>query len=97
MTSVGGGLRFGSSFTARCAALASIVAAVAIFVSAPAHAQVSVGDATVSQLAVSKTSIAFSKIDLSSNNLTQTKSFTITDRGGLALSVTVAPPAGSPI
>src|SRR3984957_16745354 len=96
VTSVGGGLWFGSSLTTRCAALASIVAAVAIFFSAPAQAQVSVGDATVSQLAVSKTSIAFSKIDLSSTNLTQTKSFTITDGGGLALSVTVAPPTGSP-
>jgi hypothetical protein len=96
VASVGGGLRFGFSFIARCAALASFIAAAAILFAAPVHAQVSIGDATVSQLAVSKTSLAFNKIDLSGNNLTQTKSFTITDSGGLALSVTVAQPAGSP-
>ena len=69
---------------------------VTVLFAASAHAQGSVGNATVSQLAVSKSSLAFNKIDLSSNNLTQTKSFTIRDGGGLALSVTVAPPAGSP-
>ncbi|MFZ2061813.1 MAG: hypothetical protein WAU82_12430 [Candidatus Binatus sp.] len=95
MTSIGGGLRFAFPFAAH-AATASLVAALVILFAAGAHAQVGVGDATVSELAVSKSSLSFSRIDLSSNTLTQTKSFTITDRGGLALSVTVAPPTGSP-
>lgn len=95
MTSIGGGLRFAFSFDAHAAA-ASLVAALVILFAAGAHAQLGVGDATVSELAVSKSSLSFSRIDLSSNTLTQTKSFTITDRGGLALSVTVAPPTGSP-
>ena len=96
MTSVGVGLRFVSSFIARCAAPASFIALVTVLFAASAYAQNSVGNATVSQLSVSKSSLAFNRIDLSSNNPTQTKSFTIKDGGGLALSVTVAPPAGSP-
>jgi hypothetical protein len=82
--------------TARWAALAPFIAAVTILFAASVHAQVSLGDATVSELEVSKSSLVFNKIDLSSNTLTQIKSFTITDGGGLALSVTVAPPAESP-
>src|SRR5580700_11008733 len=96
VASVGGGLRFRFSFTARCTAPASFIALVTILFAASAYAQDSAGNAAVSQLAVSKSSLAFSKIDLSSHNLTQTKSFTIRDGGGLALSVTVAPPSGSP-
>ena len=96
MTSVGVGLRFVFSFIARCAAPASFIALVTVLFAASAYAQNSVGNATVSQLSVSKSSLAFNRIDLSSNNPTQTKSFTIKDGGGLALSVTVAPPAGSP-
>ncbi len=95
MTSIGGGLRFAFSFAVHAAA-ASFIAALVILFAAGAHAQVSVGDATVSELAVSKSRLSFSRIDLSSNTPTQTKSFTITDSGGLALSVTVAPPTGSP-
>ena len=96
MTSVGVGLRFVCSFIARCAAPASFITLVTVLFAASAYAQNSVGNATVSQLSVSKSSLAFNRIDLSSNNPTQTKSFTIKDGGGLALSVTVAPPAGSP-
>jgi hypothetical protein len=96
VTSFGGGLRFAFSFAARCAAVASFITAFAILFAASAHAQVGVGDATVSELAVSKSSLSFNKIDLTSNTLTQTKSFTVTDGGGLALSVTVAPPTESP-
>src|SRR5580700_1496139 len=96
VASVGGGLRFRFSFTARCTAPASFIALVTVLFAASAYAQNSVGNATVSQLSVSKSSLAFNRIDLSSNNPTQTKSFTIKDGGGLALSVTVAPPAGSP-
>jgi hypothetical protein len=96
VTSVGVGLRFVFSLIARSAAPASFIALVTVLFAASAYAQNRVGNATVSQLAVSKSSLAFHRIDLSSKNPTQTKSFTIKDSGGLALSVTVAPPTGSP-
>ncbi len=96
MTSFGGALRISFSLAARWVALASFTAAVTILFAASVHAQLSVEAATMSKLEVSKSSLAFNKIDLSSKTPTRTKSFSIKNGGGLALSVTVAQPAGSP-
>jgi hypothetical protein len=88
VTSVGGGLRFVFSSGARRAAITSLVVFAAILFAANAQA-------TVSKLEVSTNSLDFNKIDLSSSTVTETKSFTLKDGGGTALSVTVAQPVGS--
>jgi hypothetical protein len=88
VTSVGGGLRFVFSSGARRAAITSLVVFAAILFAANAQA-------TVSKLEVSINSLDFNKIDLSSSTVTETKSFTLKDGGGTALSVTVAQPVGS--
>jgi hypothetical protein len=88
VTSVGGGLRFVFSSGARRAAITSLVVFAAILFAANAQA-------TVSKLEVSTNSLDFNKIDLSSSTVTETKSFTLKDGGGTALSVTVTQPVGS--
>lgn len=99
MTSVGGGVRSASSYSALRAAVASLVLTVTILVAAGAHAQVSAGNAKtgklVSKLAVTPKQLDFSRIHLSSGTVTEAKSFTIEDTGGVALSVTVGAPSGS--
>ncbi|HKN15255.1 MAG TPA: hypothetical protein VJX68_18850 [Candidatus Binatus sp.] len=79
--------------------IASFIAA-AIFVAASAHAQMTSGDVRsrehVSKLVVTPILLAFNKIDLSSQTVSETKSFIVEDTGRIALSVTVAPASGSP-
>ncbi|MGA7871503.1 MAG: hypothetical protein WCA22_11440, partial [Candidatus Binatus sp.] len=79
--------------------IASFIAA-AIFVAASAHAQMTSGDASsrahVSKLAVTPNPLPLDTIDLSSQTVSETRSFIVEDTGGIALSVTVAPASGSP-
>jgi hypothetical protein len=92
-----------SSRIARTASIASFILAWPILFSfsLSAHAQDAVGsdnarhDAPVSRLEVTPTTLDFGKINLSSGPATENKSFVIKDKGGAALSVTVAPAAGS--
>ncbi len=92
-----------SSRIARAASIASFILALLILFSfsLSARAQDAVGidnarrDASVSKLEVTPTTLDFGKINLSSGAATETKSFVIKDNGGAALSVTVAPAAGS--
>jgi hypothetical protein len=84
---------------ARCGAVVSFVIAAAILFASIVHAQASAPDikqqAAVSKLGVSPKNRNFNKINLARKTLTETKSFTISDSGSLALSVTVAAPVGS--
>ena len=92
-----------SSRIARTASIASFILAWPILFSfsLSARAQDAVGsdnarrDAPVSRLEVTPTTLDFGKINLSSGTATENKSFVIKDKGGAALSVTVAPAAGS--
>ncbi len=92
-----------SSRIARAASIASFILTFLILFSLRARAQDAFGDdndnarrdTSVSKLEVTPTSLNFGKINLSSGAATETKSFVIKDNGGIALSVTVAPPAGS--
>ena len=90
-----------SSRIARAASIASFILTLLILFSLSARAQDAVGndnarrDASVSKLEVTPTTLKFGKINLSNGAATETKSFVIKDNGGIALSVTVAPPAGS--
>ena len=98
MTSVGGGLRFASvNVRLRRAAAASLVIACTISFAAGARAQDSGVDtrrsASVSKLKLSKSVLDFAPLILGAT--AEKKSFTITDNGSSALSVTVAAPAGS--
>ena len=103
MTIGRGGSLLASSRIARAASIASFILAWLILFSfsLSARAQDAVGidkarrDASVSKLEVTPTTLDFGKINLSSGAATETKSFVITDNGGAALSVTVAPAAGS--
>jgi hypothetical protein len=93
------GLRLALSYGARRHAVIAFLTTATILFAVSAYAQVNIGDAkqapAVSKLAVTPKSRSFDKINLASQTLTQTKSFTISDPGSLALSVTVAPPSGS--
>lgn len=98
MSSVGGGLRFASvNVRLRRAAAASLVIACTISFAAGARAQDSGVDtrrsASVSKLKLSKSVLDFAPLILGAT--AEKKSFTITDNGSSALSVTVAAPAGS--
>jgi PQQ-like domain len=92
-----------SSRIARAASIASFILTLLILFSFSlrARAQDTVvddnarRDASVSKLEVTPTTLNFGKINLSSGLATETKSFVIKDNGGIALSVTVALPAGS--
>ena len=90
-----------SSRIARAASIASFILTLLILFSLSARAQDAVGndnarrDASVSKLEVTPTTLKFGKINLSGGAATETKSFVIKDNGGAALSVTVAPAAGS--
>ncbi len=99
MTIVGGGSRLYSYSRCRAAVVSLIVATTLLF-AAIAHAQVSVGDAKnsmpVSKMAVTPTLLAFNKINLAGQTLSETKSFIVENTGGNELSVTVDPPSGSP-
>ena len=80
--------------------IASFIVAATILLGASVRAQVSGGEARngalVSKLVVTPTLLAFNRVHLSSQTVTGTMSFTIEDTGGIALSVTVGPPGGSP-
>ena len=99
MTGIGGGVRF-ASYLARSAALSSFVVVATVFLTASSDAQVNGNVASdsahASKLVVTPTLLAFKKIDLSSNTVTETESFTVQNPGGIALSVTVEPVKGSP-
>ncbi len=99
MTSFGRGVRF-ASYLARSAALASFIIVANIFLTARSDAQVNgnvaIDSAHASKLVVTPTLLAFKKIDLSSNTVTETESFTVQNTGGITLSVTVEPVKGSP-
>jgi len=98
VTGIGDGVRF-VSYLARCVALASFIIVTTIFLAASADAQANAGvagdSAHVSKMTVTPTLLAFNKIDLSSNTVTETESFTVENTGGIALSVTVGPVKGS--
>lgn len=95
-----GGLGLVSSCRPRRAVAAALVIAFLILFHSSVRAQDAVGDGkgsvAVSKIDVPSTSLHFNKINLSSKTRTETKSFAIKDTGGLALSVTVAAPSGSP-
>jgi hypothetical protein len=70
-----------------------------ILVSSSARAQNAVADAKSSpqsRLDLPSTSLGFDKINLSGKTHTESQSFSVKNTGGLALSVTVAAPSGSP-
>jgi len=96
-----GGSLLASSRIARTASIASFIFALLILFSfsLSARAQDAVGDArravSVSKLEVTPTTLNFGKMNLSRGPATETKSFVIKDNGGIALSVTVGPPAGN--
>ncbi|WP_422291870.1 pyrrolo-quinoline quinone [Candidatus Binatus sp.] len=60
------------------------------------NGNVAIDSAHASKLVVTPTLLAFKKIDLSSNTVTETESFTVQNTGGITLSVTVEPVKGSP-
>jgi hypothetical protein len=91
-----GRTRLALSFEARASSVTSLVAALAILLSSSAIAQVTGGapaSAAHSRLRVSKSVLNFP--ELVADSPSETKSFTITDDGSQALSVTVKPPSGS--